>query len=104
MQKALTEMNVQLHHVVADITGTTGLHRHERPAHHSRDPCRRSRPWGAGVLAPLRLSGYAKALTGNFRPKHLFALEQALALYDDYHQKAAACDRADRSRVEVRRP
>ena len=25
MQKALTEMNLQLHHVVADITGTTGL-------------------------------------------------------------------------------
>ena len=25
MQKALTEMNLQLHHVVADITGTTGM-------------------------------------------------------------------------------
>jgi hypothetical protein len=25
MQKALTEMNLQLHHVVADITGGTGL-------------------------------------------------------------------------------
>jgi transposase len=25
MQKALTEMNVQLHHVVADITGATGM-------------------------------------------------------------------------------
>jgi hypothetical protein len=25
MQKALTEMNLQLHHVVADITGSTGL-------------------------------------------------------------------------------
>jgi transposase len=25
MQKAMTEMNVQLHHVVADITGATGL-------------------------------------------------------------------------------
>ena len=25
MQKALTEMNLQLHHVVADITGATGL-------------------------------------------------------------------------------
>ena len=26
MQKALTEINLQLHHVVADITGATGLH------------------------------------------------------------------------------
>lgn len=25
MQEALTEINLQLHHVVADITGTTGL-------------------------------------------------------------------------------
>ena len=25
MQKALTQMNVQLHHVVADITGVTGM-------------------------------------------------------------------------------
>ena len=25
MQKALTEMNLQLHHVVADVTGATGL-------------------------------------------------------------------------------
>jgi hypothetical protein len=25
MQKALTEMNLQLHHVVTDITGATGL-------------------------------------------------------------------------------
>ena len=25
MQKALTEMNVELHHVVTDITGATGL-------------------------------------------------------------------------------
>jgi len=25
MQKAMMEMNVQLHHVIADITGTTGL-------------------------------------------------------------------------------
>ena len=36
MQKALTEMNLQLHHVVADITGAT-------PAYHTRYPCRRAR-------------------------------------------------------------
>nr|WP_245316949.1 hypothetical protein [Bradyrhizobium manausense] len=34
----------------------------------------------------------AKALTGSYRAEHLFALEQALALYDTYHQKASACD------------
>jgi len=34
----------------------------------------------------------AKALTGSYRTEHLFALEQALALYDAYHEKASACD------------
>jgi len=33
-----------------------------------------------------------KALTGNYRAEHLFALEQALALYDAYQEKASACD------------
>src|SRR6516165_5146304 len=33
-----------------------------------------------------------KALAGNYRVEHLFALEQARALYDTYQQKAFACD------------
>src|SRR6476660_7023459 len=90
MQKALTEMNLQLHHVVADITGATGLRIIRAIIAGERDP---------EVLAGLRhyscQSGaetIAKALTGNYRPEHLFALEQALALYDAYHEKASACD------------
>jgi hypothetical protein len=31
-------------------------------------------------------------LTGHYRAEHLFALEQALALYDAYQDKALACD------------
>jgi transposase len=33
-----------------------------------------------------------KALAGNYRAEHLFAIEQALALYDTNQQKASACD------------
>jgi transposase len=80
MQKALTEMNVQLHHVVADITGATGLRIIRAILAGERDP---------EVLASLRDSRcqasaetIAKALTGNYRSEHLFALEQALALYE----------------------
>jgi transposase len=50
-------------------------------------------------LAALRRPGVkkteteiAKALTGNYRPEHLFALQQALALYDTYTAQLAACD------------
>jgi transposase len=90
MQKALTEMNLQLHHVVADITGATGLRILRAILAGERDP---------KVLACLRdyrchasAETIEKALTGNYRAEHLFALEQALALYDAYHEKVSACD------------
>ena len=89
MQKALTEMNLQLHHVVTDITGATGLRIIRAILAGERDP---------KVLAHLRDYGVTpvretieKALTG-YRAEHLFALEQALALYDAYHEKVSACD------------
>src|ERR1700726_388110 len=90
MQKALTEMNLQLHHVVADITGATGLRIIRAILAGERDP---------EVLAHLRdyrchasAETIEKALTGSYRAEHLFALEQALALYDAYREKASACD------------
>src|SRR3974390_3207772 len=90
MQKALTEMNLQLHHVVADITGTTGLRIVRAILAGEHDP---------KVLACLRnyrchssAETIEKALTGNYRAEHLFALEQALALFDAYHEKVLACD------------
>src|SRR3954453_7991114 len=90
MQKALTEMNLQLHHVVSDITGATGMRIIHAILAGERDP---------GVLASLRdirchssLETIEKALTGHYRAEHLFALEQALALYDTYQHKVAACD------------
>src|ERR1700745_2993885 len=90
MQKALTEMNLQLHHVVADITGATGLRIIRAILAGERDPA---------MLAGLRdtrchasVETITKALTGNYRAEHLFALEQALALYDAYQEKASACD------------
>lgn len=90
MQKALTEMNLQLHHVVADISGATGLRIIRAILAGERDP---------EALACLRhyschssAETIAKALTGSYRAEHLFALEQAVALYDAYHEKASACD------------
>jgi transposase len=90
MQKALTEMNVQLHHVVADITGVTGLSIIRAILAGERDPKQ---------LASLRhyachanAETIEKALTGNYRAEHIFALEQALALFDAYHEKVSACD------------
>lgn len=90
IEKALTEMNLQLHHVVADITEVTGLCIIRAILAGERDP---------ETLAGLRHYSchsspetIAKALTGSYRAEHLFALEQALALYDAYQEKASACD------------
>src|SRR5258705_6222488 len=88
MQKALTEMNLQLHHVVSDITGATGM--------------RIIRAILAGERSSIALASLRdtrchataetiqNALTGHYRPEHLFALEQALAIYDGYQEKVSA--------------
>jgi len=90
MQKALMQMNVQLHHVVTDITGVTGM--------------RIIRAIVAGNHAPEQLAGFRdrrchasedtirEALIGNYRPEHVFALRQALELYDFHQAKVAECD------------
>lgn len=82
MQKAMMEMNVQLHHVIADITGTTGLAILDAILVGNRNP---------SELAKLRdprckndEATIAKALEGNWREEHLFALKQALELYRFY--------------------
>jgi transposase len=90
MQKALQQMNLQLSQVVSDITGMTGLAIIRAIVAGQRDPQqlallrdRRCKKTGREI---------AKALTGNYRPEHLFALQQALALYDFYSAQIAACD------------
>lgn len=90
MQKALMLMNLQLHHVVADITGRTGMKILRAIVEGERDPL---------VLASMRdrrckasLETIAAALEGNYRDEHLLSLKQALALYDTYNALAAECD------------
>ena len=91
MQKALMQMNVQVHHVVSDIMGVTGMRILRAIVAGERDP---------GVLAANRdrrchadVETIQRALTGNWRAEHLFALEQALALYDACQEKVVACDK-----------
>jgi len=90
MQKALQQMNVQLTQVLSDITGTTGLQIIRAIVAGERDP---------QVLARLRHgrcqrseAEIAKALSGHYRPEHVFALKQALALYDFYTAQVQECD------------
>ena len=90
MQKALTEMNVQLHRVISDITGTTGMRILRAIVAGERDP---------QVLAAMKdrrikasTDDIAAALTGDYRAEQLFILQQELQLYEIYQQQMAACD------------
>lgn len=90
MQKALDQMNVQLSLVLSDITGKSGMAMMRAIIAGEHDAAR---------LVALRDSNcrqpdatIRKALTGNYRPEHVFALQQALALYDAYSQQLALCD------------
>lgn len=81
MQKALDQMNVQVHRAVSDLTGTTGMAIVRAIVAGERDPSR------LGALRDPRCnkSGeeIARYLTGTWREEHLFNLTSALQLYDD---------------------
>jgi len=90
MQKALHQMNVRLSPTVKDVTGVTGMAIIRSILAGERDPV---------TLAQLRdprcaqpESEFVKALTGNYRDEHVFALKQAVALYDAYTQQILECD------------
>jgi transposase len=90
MQKALQLMNIQLTIVLSDITGVTGQKIIRSIVAGERDP---------KILASFRHnkcsrseSDIEKALEGNYKFEHVFALKQALELYDFYDQQIQTCD------------
>lgn len=90
MQKALMQMNVQLHHAVADITGVTGLSIVRAIVNGERDPAVLIQYRDVRCKKPPEI--LLRALTGNWQPEHLFALEQAVSLFDFYQEKIRECD------------
>ena len=90
IQKALVQMNLQLHNVISDVTGVTGM--------------RILRDIVAGVTDPMALAAHrdcrcrasqeeiAASLTGNYRAEHLFVLRQELELFDTFQQQILVCD------------
>ena len=90
MQKALTQMNVKLHHVIRDITGKTGMDIIEAIVQGERNPRRLARLRDPRTKSDERT--IAKSLQGHWRQEHLFELTQALELYRTYQAKIAECD------------
>src|SRR5450756_2768510 len=99
MQKALTHMNLQLPHVVSDVTRVTGMKIIRAIVAGERDP---------DILASMRdvrcresVETIRAALVGNYQPEHIFALAQALALYDSYQVQIGECDRQIEQTLEL---
>lgn len=90
MQKALTFMNLQLHHVIATITGVTGMRIIRAIVDGERDPDKLAAM--RDVRCKESIETIRAALVGNYQPEHVFALKQALALYDFYQQCIDECD------------
>lgn len=90
IQKALDLMNVKLHLAVSDTVGVTGLRIIHAILRGEHEP---------SALSALREPGckaseetFVKALTGNYRAEHLFALRQAVDLFEVYQSKIRECD------------
>jgi hypothetical protein len=90
MQKALTQMNIQLANVIADVVGKTGQDILRAIVAGERD---------GHVLAAMKdvrihasKEEIAKSLQGNWRCEHLFALKQALQAFDFIGTQLAGCD------------
>ena len=98
MQKALTQMNVKLHHVISDITGKTGMDIMEAIVGGERDARKLARRRDPRIKADEKT--IAKSLQGHWREEHIFELAQAVELYRFYQDKIAECDREIEAQLE----
>jgi transposase len=111
MQKVLEEMNVKLTEVVSDIAGLTGMKIIKDIVRGVRDPLKLAKNRHEQCKASE--AEIARSLQGNWRAEHLFALKQAVQMYEFYHRQLRDCNErieaclrkfADKSGGEVLTP
>lgn len=90
MQKCMIQMNIQLHKVISDITGFTGMRIIRSILEGERDPLK---------LAQLKSSRIrngadiiAKSLEGNYQEEQLFCLRQEVEQFDYICRKIQECE------------
>jgi transposase len=99
MQKALVQMNLQLPLIVSDITGVTGLRILRDIVAGRRDPHALAQHRDGRCQATH--AEIVAALTGHYRPEHLFVLTQNLELFDACQRQIATCDTAIEAHVQT---
>jgi transposase len=102
MQKALDQMNVQVHRAVSDLTGDTGMAIVRAIVSGERDPSRLAahRDWRCRKSEEQ----IAEHLRGNWREEHLFNLQSALHMYDALEQTISSYDQRLLKELEALQP
>ena len=90
MQKALDQMNLQIHHVISDLTGTTGLAIVDAILAGERNPheLAKLRDWRIKASEETIM----KSLVGDYRDEHLYVLRQSLECYRTYQKMIQELD------------
>src|SRR6516164_4044405 len=90
MQKALDQMNLQIHHVISDLSGTTGLSIVDAILAGERDPhpLAKLRDWRIKASEET----IVKSLVGDYREEPLFVLRQSLDCYRKYQKMIRELD------------
>jgi transposase len=95
MQKAMEQMNIKLQHVIADITGKTGMKIIQNILEGKRDPEELAQLAEGKVKASKDV--IRRSLEGLWKEEHIFELRQSFDLYHFYRAKIKECDQ----RIEV---
>jgi len=99
MQKALTQMNIQLANVISDLSGVTGQLIVRAIVGGERDP------WKLAELSHPRIQAsraeIAKSLEGHWRQELIFVLQQEMEMYDTYQRRVAECDQELQKHLRV---
>jgi transposase len=90
MHKSLTQMNVQLQHVISDLTGLTGQLILEAILAGERDPVTLAKLKDPRIKASREI--LARSLRADWRDEHLFTLRQSHETWQHYQKQVTACD------------
>lgn len=92
MQQALERMNVKFHDVISDLAGVSGLKVVRAILDGEREPARLLALCDVQIQQK-KARAVRESLRGCWKDEQLFALRQALELWETFQQKIAACDR-----------
>jgi transposase len=98
IHKSLDQMNLQIHHVISDITGLTGLAIVDAIVAGNYDPKELAKLRDHRIKASLET--VTKSLVGDYRPEHIFTLKQSLTAYRHYQKLISDCDQEVQQRIQ----